>query len=70
MYISAILIVLAVSIMANVFLSGFMLRYKRLFEFYHDKFHDAVAKIDPPPIVDPYEQVKVEIGYPWDDTWD
>ena len=69
MYTGALLTTLAASLMANVFLSGYMLRYKRLFLFYHEKFHDAITKIVP-PVVDPYAQVKKEIGYPWEDAWD
>ena len=69
MYTGALLTTLATSLFANIILSGYMLRFKRQADFYHEKFHDAVTKITP-PCVDPYAQVKVEIGYPWDDAWD
>ena len=69
MYTGALLTTLATSLFANIILSGYMLRFKRQATFYHKKFHDAVTEITPPNI-DPYAQVKIEIGYPWDDAWD
>lgn len=70
MYYNAILVTLAVSLIANIFLAGYMVRFKRKADFWHEKFHDAVSPVVPPPVtVDPYEGVKQALEYSWE-GWD
>lgn len=68
---SALIVTLASSLIANVFLCGYLRRYKRYAKFWRGKFHDVVAPVEPPQIIaDPYEGVKEALDYDWEGSWD
>ena len=71
MYYNAILVTLAVSLVANIFLAGYMVRFRRKSIFWHEQFHDAVSPVVPPAITsDPYDGVKQALEYNWEEGWD
>ena len=73
-YEGPILIVLSASLVANIFLVGFLMRWHRKAEFWKAQYDDYTARITPPKIMpDPYEEV-VKIynthDYNWKEDWD
>ena len=70
-YEGALIISAAVSIAANIFLIGTVIGWKRKASFWRNKYDDAIEKVVPPIVnADPYERVKADIGYDWEEAWD
>ncbi len=67
MYYNALIITLAVSLVANIFLSGYMCRFKWRAEFWKHQYDDVTTPVIPP---DPYEGVKTVLEYDWEEVWD
>ena len=69
-YDSALVLTCSVSIILNIFMLGFLLRWKRKATFWRNKFHDTVTPVEPPTIIaDPYDGVKDALEYNWEE-WD
>lgn len=69
-YEGAVFITLAVSILLNIFLIGWCLRWKRKAHWWKQMYDDSIEPMKPPKLVDPYEGVKTALEYNWEEVWD
>lgn len=69
-YEGAVLITLAVSLLLNIFLIGWCLRWKHKAYWWREQYNDSIQPMKPPDLVDPYEGVKTALEYNWEEVWD
>jgi len=70
-YEGAILITLSVSILLNIFLIGWCLRWKRKAHWWRQQYEDSLKPMQPPAVVaDPFERVRAALEYNWKEDWD
>lgn len=68
---SALIITLAASLTANIFLCGYLKRWRHYAKFWREKFHETVTPVEPPKMQsDPYAGVKEALDYDWEGSWD